>query len=116
MIDEQQPDELRPRVLALVGLGVVAITLVLVWIAWRFVSAPAPAVRAPTQPSMLEHELFSRASGEGDVAATGARRLQEYGWVDRSAHLVRIPIDRAIDAVVADPGLIGPRTPQAPTP
>jgi hypothetical protein len=32
-----------------------------------------------------------------------------YRWIDRGAGLVRIPIDRAIDAVVANPALIGPR-------
>jgi hypothetical protein len=41
------------------------------------------------------------------VRAAGEARLERYEWVDRRAGVVRIPIGRAIDAVVADPSLIG---------
>jgi hypothetical protein len=102
----QETDQLRSGRLALLGVAFVVLTAALVGVAWRFVRSPVPALRAPAQPSALEHGLFDRASGGDDSRAAGERRLERYEWVDRAAHVVRIPIDRAIDAVVADPALI----------
>ncbi len=107
MTDAQQPDQLRVRAIVLVGMAVVMLTLVLVGVAWAFVARPAAPERAPSEPSVLEHGLFDQASGGADANARGAQRLDRYQWLDRPAHLVQIPIARAIDAVVADPALIG---------
>lgn len=106
----QQPEQLRTKIIALVGAGVVVVILALVGVAWAFVEPPEPALRSPSQPSALEHGLFDQASGGADRRATGEHRLEIYQWVDRAAHVARIPIDRAIDAVVADPSLIGSPT------
>lgn len=91
--------------LAFVGIGVVVVTTVLVWIAWLFVAAPPATAHPAARPSMLEHALFERAPG-GDRRGSGPPTLEEYRWVDRENHLVQLPIDRAIDAVVADPDLL----------
>lgn len=36
--------------------------------------------------------------------AAKQRRLNSYGWIDRKKNLVHIPIDKAIDQVVAESG------------
>jgi len=103
---EQQPDQIRLRVISLVGVGLVAIIVALVVLAWTAV-VPSAAGRPPERASSLEHGLYDQATGGDDVRASGARRLERYEWIDRAARIVRIPIDRAIDAVVANPALIG---------
>jgi len=106
----QEPEHVRTGVIWLVGLGVLVISAALVVIAWWLV-VPPPAARHPVAgPSPLEHEVFDRATGGDDARAAGDRRLERTEWIDRRAGVVRIPIDRAIDAVVADPRLIGPES------
>ncbi|MGH2900073.1 MAG: hypothetical protein ACRDMZ_15470 [Solirubrobacteraceae bacterium] len=103
---QQEAEGIRPRAIWWVGIGIVAIGAVLVLIAWWLVAPPAsfePAARAST----LEHGLIEHASGGADLHAAGAQALERTRWIDRKAGTVRIPIDRAIDAVVADPKLIG---------
>jgi hypothetical protein len=112
----QEAERIHVAVIWLVGLGGVAVTVLLVAIAWWLVIPPPAAAHPLRQASPLEHGLFDRAAGGSDARAAGAQRLERYEWVDRQARVVRIPIDRAIDAVVADPGLIGPVAPAAPAP
>jgi len=110
MIDpglQQEAERSNAGVIWPVGFAGVVVTALLVALAWMFVAPPPVARHPPAQPSPLEHGLFDRSSG-GDAARTaGAERLERYEWVNRQAGVVRIPIDRAIDAVVADPGMIG---------
>ena len=113
MIDpglEQDAERTHARVIWLVGHGGLAATVVLVTVAWLMVVPAPPGRRAPATPSPLEHSLIEGASGGADAHAAGARRLEHTEWIDRRARVVRIPIERAIDAVVADPSLIGPRS------
>ena len=102
----QQPEGLPARVIWLVGLGIVVISALLVLVAWLLVVPPAPPAHRPT-PNVLEHGLFDRAATGAVLRAAGEQRLESYQWIDRRARVIRIPIDRAIDAVVADPRLIG---------
>jgi len=104
--EAQEPDQLRIRAIVIVGGAVVALTLVLVGIAWLLVARPPVAEREPA-PSVLEHGLFDQARGGADANAGGAARLDRFRWIDRGAQLVQLPIERAIDAVVAKPSLIG---------
>jgi hypothetical protein len=106
-VSGQEPDQIRTRAIVVVGIAVVAITLALVGVAWLFVVAPAAPRRMPSAPSVLEHGLFEHASGGAEANARGAQQLEVYAWIDRAHHLARIPIERAIDAVVVDPALIG---------
>ncbi|HEX4418059.1 MAG TPA: hypothetical protein VH165_09180 [Kofleriaceae bacterium] len=111
-VPPQDAERVRTGVVWLVGLAVIAIGAVLVALSWWFV-VPAVGARAAV-PSPLEHGLFDRATGARDARAAGAHRLERYEWIDRRAGVVHIPIDRAIDAVVADPSLI--RAPGAAAP
>lgn len=82
-----EPERVRTGVIGLVAAAALVVCAVLVAIAWWLVSPPRDHRRART-PSPLEHGLFDHDA--------------------RDPHgLARIPIDRAIDAVVADPSLIG---------
>jgi hypothetical protein len=102
---QQEAEGIRPRAIWWVGGSVIAVGAVLVVIAWWLVAPPAsiePAARAST----LEHGLIERATGGADLHAAGAQALERTQWVDRQTGVVRIPIERAIDAVVADPKLI----------
>ena len=103
---EQQPDQLRTRMISLAGVGLVAIIVALVVVAWILVVPPSAAAHSPEHESPLEHGLYDQATGGDDARAAGAQRLERYEWIDRNARVVRIPIERAIDAVVANPALI----------
>lgn len=100
------PEGVRTGAIWLIGLAVVAITAVCTVIAWLLVLAPEPpAYAAPRSP--LQDNLFETA---GDPRpARAARELERCEWIDRAAGTARIPIDTAIDAVVADPGLLRSR-------
>jgi hypothetical protein len=114
MIDpglRQEAERIHAVVIWLVGLGGALASALLVAIAWWLVVPPPAAEHPPAQPSPLEHRLFDRAAGGNEARAAGAQRLERYEWVDRKTRVVRIPIDRAIDAVVADPSLIGAGSP-----
>jgi hypothetical protein len=100
----QEPERVRTGVVWLIAAAVIAISAAVIAVAWWLVVPPAmPRAAAP---STLERGLFDRATGGDDARAAGAARLERYEWVDRNARVVHIPIDRAIDAVVANPNLI----------
>ena len=107
----QEAEGVSARAIWLAAAGVVAIGAALVAIAWLLVAPPPAAERPVAAASPLEHGLIDTAAGGEQIRAAGEQRLERYEWVDRGAGVVRIPIDRAIDAVVADPRLIA--TPSA---
>jgi hypothetical protein len=107
----QESEGISARAIWLIAAGVVAVSALLVAIAWLLVVPPAAPARAAGARSPLEHGLVDQATGGDDIRAAGERRLERTEWIDRSARVVRIPIDRAIDAVVADPKLIGAAAP-----
>jgi len=107
----QAPEGISPRAIWAVAVGVVVVSAALIAIAWLLVVPPPAAARPVAAPSPLEHGLIDHAEGGAALRAGGERELTQYRWVDRKARVVRIPIDRAIDAVAADPRLIGARSP-----
>ena len=107
----QDAEGISTRAIWRIAAGVVAVSALLVAIAWLLVVPPAAPARAAGARSPLEHDLVDQASGGEDLRAAGEHRLERTEWVDRSTRVVRIPIDRAIDAVVADPKLIGAAAP-----
>ena len=103
--DAQAPEGISTRAIGLVAGALVAVSAGLVAIAWLLV-APPPTARPASVPSPLERDPIETAAGGAQIRAAGTERLDRTEWVDRGAQIVRIPIDRAIDAVVADPRLI----------
>jgi hypothetical protein len=101
---EQERDRVRAGAVSLAGLGAVIIIVAVALISWARVEAPAATAHPASSPSPLESTLFE--AGSADVHAAGRERLERYEWVDRARGIVRIPVERAIDAVVDDPALI----------
>jgi hypothetical protein len=90
-----------------------AVAMVVVWGLFRLLEARTRATEAgPTpveaeRPRSAEQKLPPEPRLEIDPRASIARvraeedaRLSTYGWVDKPAGLVRIPIDRAMDLMV----------------
>ncbi len=88
---KQQPDTVSVDLLVRIAACFVVVTGIAVAIAWVLVRAPAGSAAA--RPSVLEHGLVDQAAGGDAYRAAGLAKL---------AHL-----QRTIDAVVADPRLIG---------
>jgi hypothetical protein len=103
------------RAIALAGGGLFAvIALVLVVLTWQFRALDAARTRENPPPSPLAAasaaappEPRLQTSPERDLAALRAAEdetLGGYGWVDRPAGVVRIPIDRAMTLVAREAG------------
>ncbi|HEV7555187.1 MAG TPA: hypothetical protein VGO00_07035 [Kofleriaceae bacterium] len=103
----QDSENVRSKIVWSVAAGTVVLSAIFVVIAWALVESPPQPARPISNASPLENALFDVANHGQDSIAAGRRELDRYDWVDREAGVVRIPIDRAIDAVVADPSLIG---------
>lgn len=64
-----------------------------------------PAVvpgQVPEEVNRIEQVLFDDRAPGLEERAFEQERLRTYGWVDREARLVRIPIDRAIELYVQE--------------
>ena len=108
---EERDVNVRRLTLATLGLAVLLVgTLAL--IGWLFMAFEGEEQRSEgasalveTQPEPPEPRL--QASPVQDLQAmqrADAEKLHSYGWVDESAGIARIPIDRAID-LLAQRGL-----------
>ncbi len=65
-----------------------------------YVGPPLPAEVGQNKIGMVEQQLFELSvRGERDRAAR-LRRLGSYGWVDRQAGVVHLPIEEAMGLVV----------------
>jgi hypothetical protein len=112
--------DLRPRYIALFGIGlalILGMVVILTFLLMHYKTAqherrdaPLPGLvqerQATPQPRLqvgAHNELREMRAGEDTV-------LNSYGWVDRDAGIVRIPVDRAME-VLAAKGL--PVRPQA---
>ena len=102
----RDPEGLRSRTIWRVAAGTVALALALTLVAWLLVVVPNGSPAA-SRPSSLRHDLFETASDGADSRARVLQALEQTGWVDRDAGVIRMPIEQAIEAVVADPTLIG---------
>ncbi len=106
--------DLSLRVVGIFFLGLtVAVAGVLLLMAWLFDYFDAREARRDTPPSPLAGapspppEPRLQVNAPKDLKAMRAAEdaaLNTYGWVDRKAGVVRIPIDRAMD-LLAERGL-----------
>ncbi len=60
---------------------------------------PPPPVIGRPEIGMVNQRLFGEQPGAREIQQRAAERLGSYGWVDRDAGLVHLPIDRAVDLV-----------------
>jgi hypothetical protein len=104
--------DLDPRQLVKVGIGFVAalalvlLVTTLLQYSWMGRAAPfsasAPSLNPPAQvqlPSQPRLEVVPGLNYQ-ELHAHELEQLESYGWVDRSAGVVHIPITRAIDLIL----------------
>jgi hypothetical protein len=111
--------DLSPRVIGLFLAGLVVVTglvLLLIWGLFDYYATRQARADRPSSPladvRQIPPEPRLQVSGAADLAAFRAKEeaeLRSYGWVDRNAGTVRIPIDRTMDLLLQR-GL--PATPQ----
>jgi hypothetical protein len=125
-----EPGDASTRgVMAVAGLLLAGLAVAVVFVSWLEVqftgygvtlappggvsNAPAalPRQEAPPERGRPLPLTGAPANDLAELRAAESRTLHTYGWVDRDANVVRIPIDRAI-AVLAERGL--PSAPAAP--
>lgn len=69
--------------------------------------APARSMDAPVAPreiDIVDQTLLESGDAVVHTRAEQRERLERYGWVDRDAGVVHIPIARAMDLVVQERG------------
>ena len=105
--------DINPKYIAAFAAILVCVTLVLYVLVWgvfdHFAARVSPA---PARPSLEgEPQVFPsprlQVDPQQDLEQLRRRErelLDSYGWVDRDAGIVRIPIERAID-IVSEKGL-----------
>lgn len=106
---EQEPDRVATRRLLLIsGVGFV-VGLACVFTAAQMrnhsdarADARPPVPATEVRPSPLEQSPIEHAARGLELRAEQNKRLGEYGWVDRSAGVVRIPIERAMELRVQE--------------
>jgi len=61
---------------------------------------PIPAEVGQSKIGLVEQQLFELTTRGERQRAAQLERLRSYGWVDRQAGVVHLPIERAMDLVV----------------
>ncbi len=91
---ERAQEDVNVRAVALVAAGLVAmVAAVMVVLAFAVSSPPPPPLPREGAPEpRLEADLTFTLEA---LRATEREQLHSYGWIDREAGVVRIPLDRA---------------------
>lgn len=104
----QEPDVLSWKSITVVTVGTIALSIllsVLASVAVRHYRAHPPDLDVPPRfptNAAVEHRLFE-GEGEGEQRRAAERaQLDSWGWIDRDAEIVRIPIDESIELVAED--------------
>lgn len=64
-------------------------------------AAPLPAELGQSKIGLLEQRLFENSNQADVVHRVQRSKLESYGWVDREQGIIRMPIDRGIQMVIA---------------
>jgi len=114
----QEEDRIAARPILAVGIGSLVIFFLASFVTIGYLRIregdrpplPVPAEMGQSKIGLVEQQLFELATrGERDRQAR-LERLGSYGWVDRDAGLVHLPIERAMELVaqgVRPPGSAG---------
>ncbi|MBN9167119.1 MAG: hypothetical protein BGO98_38225 [Myxococcales bacterium 68-20] len=107
----QDPDTINRRGIALVTIASIVIMALALVAAWallehsqrgREVERAVPSA-APRTIGMLEQAPILGTGRGLDLRARQEADLHRFGWVDRDAGIARIPIEDAVDLLVAHP-------------
>lgn len=63
--------------------------------------APAPSKIGQRQIGIVNQRLFELQLENEDLRGEQQDRLTTYGWVDRDKHLIHIPIESAMERLIA---------------
>jgi hypothetical protein len=99
-----EDSDARPRVVGLIAAALAALVAAGLLMGWGFEAAGKGASSQPRISSPFQDGPRARTDVErawGEYESDTRSHLSGYGWVDRPAGIVRIPIDRAIDLVCA---------------
>jgi hypothetical protein len=115
----QEEDRIAPLPLVAVGVGALLIFFLASWVTIAYLRVqqgdrpplPVPKEIGQSKIGLVEQQVFELSTrGERDREAR-AGRLGSYGWVDRRAGIVHLPIGRAMDLTAQG---VRPRTAAAP--
>jgi hypothetical protein len=106
---EERDIRLRPLIIAGIGLMLLAgLTLLGMWLLFDYFAASRARLDAPPTSLREARELppeprlqVSPRAEMREMLAAEMAILHSYGWVDREAGIVRIPIERAIEILAA---------------
>lgn len=107
----QEHDLLPPRLILYIMIGVIAFSVLLVYVAWRLQvyktlelrpsgRFPEEHIELPIGVERIRFTLFDRPAAGIALHAEQRRALESYGWVDKERRIARIPIEEAM-AIVA---------------
>jgi hypothetical protein len=100
-----EDDRIAPLPIIGVGVGALVVFFLASFVTISFLRVkegdrpplPVPQELGQSKIGLVEQQLFERATrGERDREAH-RERLRSYGWVDRKAGVVHLPIDRAME-------------------
>ncbi|HTQ35777.1 MAG TPA: hypothetical protein VMH77_01970 [Steroidobacteraceae bacterium] len=105
-MSQAREPELNTRAVLLAGAGMVGVVVVALFVAWALIRRLGGQVPAgtdiahatPAEPALQPHPL-------ADIDAwrrAQQQHLESYGWTDRDAGVVHIPIERAMQLVVSE--------------
>jgi hypothetical protein len=103
----QEEDRISSRTIVLVGAGSLLVFLIAGWAAVAYLHVRqaehgpvAPAAEAgKSKIGMVEQDFFDVSVRGQRLDAAKRGRLAAWGWVDRDAGVVHMPIDRAMELV-----------------
>ncbi|MCP3100477.1 hypothetical protein LZ198_16530 [Myxococcus sp. K15C18031901] len=89
--------------LVLIALAVLAAHL---WQVWTRPDEEAgrPPGMGRAEQSVVEQRPFALEDSAARLRTTQHARLEDYGWVDRDAGVIHVPVERAMDAILAEEG------------
>jgi hypothetical protein len=109
---EERDVPLRPLIISGMSLALlVGLSLLIMWLLFDYFAARRARLEAVPSPMFEARQLppeprlqVSPQQDMRQMRATEMAALHSYGWVDRQAGIVRIPIERAIE-LLAERGL-----------
>lgn len=102
-----EEDRVHSGTIVVVGVASLVVFFLASWVTVSYLFAerrarpgpPVPAEVGQNKIGMVEQQLFDLAVRGERQRAGQLDRLGAYGWVDRGAGVVHLPIDRAMDLV-----------------
>lgn len=102
----QEPDDVRrfgAVLIGFIGLVTIGLCLVVAGAIWMgFVHARRPNFAVAPPAGTLERSLIEATKRAYDLDQEKREELTRWGWIDRSAGIARIPIERAMDLVAEE--------------